>query len=388
MQRYLNGYIVVKIAGINPEKFINMASKHGIFMWDIERKEFTSIEFKMNYNQFKLLKNISKRTKCKVKIIKRYGMWTFSEKIKRRKFLIIGIVVFLLILYYLSSMVWNINITGNKTIDSQKIYAALEESGVRKWELKKNIKACDVEDKLIEKINEISMVNISFSGTTVNVEIIEKSMPPAMISDDEPCNIVSDKDGIIKSLSVYKGMKEVKIGDYVKKGQMLVSGDVKDISGNIIKQVHSMGDITAETWYEAIKKVPLKYNYEERTGKVKKKEYIIVFDKKLCIKNDNIDFHKYDRIEEKNIMKIDNKELPFEKITELYYEKTDRCRDISFDEAVSIGKEQAENEIKNNMPSGIKVTDIKTEKKMENNEAVVRMLYIAEEKIGVDSQIK
>lgn len=57
-REFFSGYIVVKVEGLNPEKFINMAVKYGVILWDVKRVNFTTIVFKMKYNQYSMLREI------------------------------------------------------------------------------------------------------------------------------------------------------------------------------------------------------------------------------------------------------------------------------------------------------------------------------------------
>lgn len=97
-------------------------------------------------------------------------------------------------------------------------------------------------------------------------------------SDETPCDIVAEKDGMITSIITRKGVPLVKPGDFVKAGDMLVSGtvEVKNDAGEIINyhQQISDADITAETTISYMEEVPSAYFEKQYTDAQKNLFYI------------------------------------------------------------------------------------------------------------------
>lgn len=384
---FLKGYIIVRVEGINPEKFINMASRNGISLCDIDRINYTTIQLKMNPNEYRLLKDITKKTNTKISIKKKEGLNFLFYKFSKRKFFTFGIAIFTCIMLYMSSLVLNIEIYGNKKVNTEKIYKAVKNAGLIEGKIKYKINLRDVESKVLKEINEISMINIKFLGTKAKVEVIEREMPPIIEKDNIATNIVANKDGIILKILTYRGQRMVDVGDFVKKGQILISGVILDNNNVPSSIVRAKGKIIARTWYEAIKEIPLDYKYNERTGKVKIRSYIILAGKRIYTKKDNISFEKYDKIEEKNKAGFIGK-LGLEKVTEYYYEKIEKSKKLNYNQAVEIAQNLAEDDIRRRIPNEPKIIDKKVEKVMGNNKATVKVLYILEEVIGSEEEIR
>lgn len=388
LKDFLNGYIIVRAECLNPEKFINLSSRYGIKMWDIQRMNFTTIEFKMKYFQYRKLKSIIRKTNSKTKIIHKFGANFMFHKMSRRKFFVAGIVIFLGIIFYLSSSIWKLEITGNRKVDTKTIYDSVRKAGLKEGRFKQDIDLRDIESGVLRDLKEISLINIKFIGTKAKIEIVERTMPPEIVPADKPANITAFKEGIILNVLSYKGQPLVKIGDYVRKDQVLISGIITDSSNVPLKIVHAMGKVVAKTWYEAVEEVSLNYVYESRTGKVKQKTYIMVLGKKVYIKNDEIDFKKYDKIEEKTLVNIRGKEMPVERVTEYYFEKVDLRKQITTEEAFKIAADKCEENIKIIIPKDIKILDKKVSKEVSNGKVKVKLLYIGEESIGIETDIQ
>ena len=66
--RNLAGIITVQIEGFFTERFINLCRINNIKIWEIRNIVKGVIRFKMNISDFKKLRSITKKTKCKVSI--------------------------------------------------------------------------------------------------------------------------------------------------------------------------------------------------------------------------------------------------------------------------------------------------------------------------------
>lgn len=388
LKDFISGFIVVRVEGLNPEKFINICSRNGINLWDINKISYTVIEFKMKHTEYKYLKDIIKKTSSRTKIIKKKGFNFIYGKMRRRKFFIIGIAAFLIILFYLSNILWFIDINGCKKISRELIYNTLKSSGLNEGKLKSNINLRDIESDVLKQIKEISLINIKFIGTRARVEIVERTMPPDIIPLEKPANIIANRDGIVTKILSYKGQPMVQTGDYVKKGQILISGIITDNTNVPSKIVHAMGIISAKTWYESKQEISYDYKFEIRTGRLKKKVYYNIMGKKVCIKNDDIDFLNYDILEEKKFLKVADYETPIEILTEYYYEKEYKTIRLTPEEAVEIAIKKAEEAINKLLPENPQILERKIEKEILDNKAGVRVLFINSENIGILEEIK
>ena len=102
----------------------------------------------------------------------------------------------------------------------------------------------------------------------VYVEIKERLDTPIRVDADVPCDIVAERDGVVKSLAVREGKHLVTLNQFVEKGDLLVSG-VIDSEAKGMRFVHSFGEIYAETIYK--KSGEYTFEYIEKIAEVLKK---------------------------------------------------------------------------------------------------------------------
>ena len=65
---YIVGYVNIFVEGYFIEKFINICNKQKILLWNLKRDKTTIIYANVGIRDFKKLKAICKKTKCKIKM--------------------------------------------------------------------------------------------------------------------------------------------------------------------------------------------------------------------------------------------------------------------------------------------------------------------------------
>ena len=71
---YILGYVNILVEGYFVEKFINICNKQKIFLWNLKRSKTTIIYTNVSIKDFKKLKPIAQKTKCKIKKKKKKGL--------------------------------------------------------------------------------------------------------------------------------------------------------------------------------------------------------------------------------------------------------------------------------------------------------------------------
>ncbi|MCD7959348.1 MAG: sporulation protein YqfD [Ruminococcus sp.] len=207
------------------------------------------------------------------KIAKQYGaaiQWTprktlryFLRRYRFRFGVPIGVLLSMGLLFYGSNIVMQIEIIGNSNATNAEILAILAEQGVKRgsWIPKIDFTAC--EHKLRADVEELSWVGIRHTGNCLVVEVTEATPEPEMSETRVSCNIVASQNAEIVSLSVYTGYTMHLVGDYVRKGDLLVSGVVMDETGHLSIR-HATGSVTGI--YTQVQTFHCDYVQEVRTA--------------------------------------------------------------------------------------------------------------------------
>lgn len=214
---YVFGYVNISVEGYFIERFINICISKKILLWNLKRKKSSFLFVNIGMKDFKKIKQIAKTTKCRVKIEKKKGLPFILHRYKKRKIFVISLITILLMIFGISNFVWNIEVIGNETINASEIISSVNESGLRIGMFKSNINTKEIINNLRLQRDDIAWVGIHIKGTNVTIEIVEADKKPEIVDENEYCNIISDKEGIITKINVQNGTALTKVGDIVKK---------------------------------------------------------------------------------------------------------------------------------------------------------------------------
>src|SRR5699024_2990889 len=126
---------------------------------------------------------------------------------------------------------------------------------------------------------------------------------PDIVNEDEFCNIVADKDGMITKISAQNGTPLVKEGDVVTKGDIIVAGWMEGkYTGT--RYLHAQGDVQAKVWYKSIQRVDLKETQKKETGNQVTKYSVKLNNFLINLHKSVPNFKKYDTIETSKKLKL------------------------------------------------------------------------------------
>ena len=384
---YILGYLEIKVEGYFIEKFINNCLKSNIFLWNIKRKRTTIMTCNIGVKDFKNIRKILKKTKCRIKIEKKKGLPFTFNKYRKRKIFALLIFIILIIIAILSNFVWNIQIEGTEKISKDELIQTLKEEGLSIGKFKPGIETREIINKVRLDRDDIAWIGIEITGTNAIVKVVEAEEKPEIVDEDEYCNIVATKDGVVTKIMAQNGTPLVKNGDLVKKGTVLIGGWLEGkYTGT--RYVHSNGQVEAKVWYTQKERVYLKETKKEDTGEAQNKysvninNFIINFNKRVS------KFENYDTIEEaKKIKLFSNFYLPIELVKTTYKEYKVVEIAHTLEEAKTIGIERAKDKLNAQIENTNNITDEQINIKEETNFVDVEVVYEVKENIGTKEKI-
>ncbi|RYD03383.1 hypothetical protein N752_19585 [Desulforamulus aquiferis] len=158
---FILGYVSMVIKGDFLEKYVNMATSRGIYLWDITRLGKDQIMVKVRISDVRPLRHIARATKCRFKIHQRFGLPFLVDRLKKRKLLAIGGLAFLVILYFLSSFVWFVDVSGAEKLSKDEIKKYAAESGLKPGVAKWGVDTKEVEKSIREKLPSVAWVGVT-----------------------------------------------------------------------------------------------------------------------------------------------------------------------------------------------------------------------------------
>ena len=384
---YLFGYLVVKIDGYYIERFINLCSGQKIALWNLKRKGEISLTFKVAKDDFKSICKIAKKLKCKVKIKSKRGLPFFIHKYKKRKIFILLLVLMAFLIIFSSNFVWNIEIVEESGSQLENIEKDIEEAGLKIGEWKSKVDTKEIINKVRLKRDDIAWMGIELKGTNAVVKIVKANKKPDIVDENEYCNIVADKAGVITKINAQTGTANVKVGDTVNVGDVLINGWMEGKYTGI-RYVHSKGEIQAKVWHTEYENVSYNTTEREETGNTEEKYAIKINNFKINFYKRLSNFEIYDTIENEEKFKLfSNFYLPVSLIKITNKEIKQTQKHYTAEEAKSLGIQELEEKLDQQIEDKNAITN-KTVNTYEKGDSVdIYVTYEVLENIGTNEKI-
>ena len=194
------------------------------------------------------------------------------------------------------------------------IYKELDNNNVKKYSFAYSFNELDkIQQNILNNNKEkLEWISITKDGMKYIIRCEERKIKE-INKEGGYRNIVAKKDAYITKIISTKGVNLVRSGEYVKKGDVLISGEIKlyeEVKGNTLATGYVYGNV----WYNVEVSIPKEENKKEYTGKSR---FNININDKIFFKN------KYKYFSQENIreIKILGLKIKFYKEKEYGYKK-------------------------------------------------------------------
>lgn len=369
----MNDYLYIKIKNKRASDVIIKMRQIGVALYEI-KEENNDVFLKINSIDYEKIEKYLKT--YKIKKIRYTGKKYIYLSLKRYFIIYLFMLLSVATVVLASFFIVDIKVIheDEKLVDI--ILEELAQRGVKKFSFQKSYNTLSKIKKDIKNshLDLIDWLEIEKKGMKYVVRI-EKRVIANIPKEEEYCHVYATKDAIVKKIEVKEGESKVFLNDYVKKGDLLISGDIT-LNENTVNKVCASGKVYAESWYTVNVKVPIEYKVSNKTGK-KRNNIVINYDNRdYVILNDRL--KEYESV---------NK-LLFEAFGIKFYqrideEKTSIIKKYTTDEAVSKGIEEAKEKVENTLNEGDKIISQKVLQKTINDSTIdIDVFIITQENIA------
>ena len=372
---------ILKITGKRIDTFLMLLVRFSINFKMLKRgRDFIVIEV-LEEDYDNLLK-IS--TTYKIEIVKRKGLLNVVHFIKTRKLFVVMVLLGFLFFNLLTNIVFSIKVIDTDSELREIILTDLEELGLRKYNFKISYKEKEkMEEAILKKEKDIlEWIEIEEVGVSYEVKLIRR-VKDDIKKETEPRDIIAKKTGLITKIEAESGEVVTKKNAYVKKGDTLISGLIRN-NGNIVSKVRAEGRVYAEVWYKVALSLPLTYHEEMKTGNNKNVLEISFLSDDIAI----TDFSKYKHSKDTKKVLYKHPLLPIS--INLTKKEEVKTTDIDFSENYEENiKPLAVEKLKNKLGNDIKILSEKVLKREENTDRIdIEIFFKVEEDITSYKSLK
>lgn len=363
----------------NSNKFLNYLIYNKIY-YDSLNKYNEYFVLDVSYDDYLYIR---RRYKCH--IVKYYGKKNIVNIYENNKYVLLSLIISFMLLFLLCNTIFDIKINSDDKDIVNVINDSLKDNGIDVYKRKVSFdKLNNIKNKILEDNKDtLEWIEIREKGCIYYIDVTPRVKSNNNVDNALPSDIVAEKDGVIKHIVVHRGSKIIDNGDYVKKGDILISGNIIK-NENVIDKVHSEGIIYAETWKTVNISIPFKridYVYKKTINHY----YLDIFGHKFTISG------KYDSdntINKKSIV-LDKPYLFFK-----LYKEEKKIYDYN---EIILNKEEAYNEalnrsidiINKKLSSDEYIISKKVLKKeVKRSKINLEVFFKVYEKIGVTSEIQ
>ena len=384
---YLLGYLRVSVQGYYIERFINICRNEKITIWNLKRNKEIELLLNVRIGEFKKICKIAKKTGCKIKIKNKKGLPFLLNRYKKRKVFLILLIMLVILIGVSSNFVWNVEIVEENGQKLENIEKDIEEAGLQVGKLKSKIDTKELINKIRLKRDDVAWIGIELKGTNAIVKLVKADQKPEIIDESEYCSIVSNKTGIITKINAQTGTANVKVGDTVKEGDVLINGWMEGkFTG--VRYVHAKGEIEAKVWYTKSKKIPYNTTQIEETENEETKYSIKIHNFEINLSKKLSKFKIYDTIEEENKIKLfSDFYLPISIVKTTYKEQEEKPKKYNIEEAKRLGIEELEKELEEEIADKNEIVNKNINAYEQEDGVEVYVTYEVLENIGTNEKI-
>lgn len=262
--RFFRGTLEFQVSGKYLERFLNLTARAQIPIWDGKREEQTFYGKTLLENE-EQLRQIAEKVQLQWSGSSFNGAPKLRQRYRKRVGIGTGVLLSAALLLFSQQFVWKIEVKGNEQLGSSEVISTAKQLGLKPGVWKHSLDVIRIADQLSVQLDEVSWSAVNLLGTTAEIEIVERVLPPELIDDETPCNVVAKKAGTIVELEVYDGERMVKIGDTIRQGELIASGILQDKKGRTFYE-HARARMVVEYTQTEIVELPLSVEGLAATG--------------------------------------------------------------------------------------------------------------------------
>ena len=382
--QYMLGYVRFRAEGGSPERFLNLVARNGIMLWHIRSKDGVLYAATLA-RHFPRLHPLALEAGVTLTREAQKGAPFQARRFSRHLGILVGLAVFLALVWFFSSFVWEVDVAGNQSVSSAQVEHVLADLGLRPGAFSIFLQVRYIQNGLLLRIPELSGVTINLHGSTAYVRVRERRYPPDIVPQAVPCNVKAAWDGQIVRMEVQAGKPMVQAGEAVTAGQMLISGMIQDKDG-ALRIVHAQGTVVARTMRDISVTVPFHTTVRSETGQEVRRYTLNVFDYGIPLYFGALqgDFNRYAYTDNAEFFGI---RLPVSITTRVYRV----CRPLAVtysQEQVAAAAARALAQKEQTELSGVKILSRATESKTDANGYTLIAHDVCEEDIALGEPIQ
>lgn len=278
---FIRGTAVVQLSGAEPQRCLNRFASERLPFWDVKLVDDYTLTCRVYRRDLEFAARQAGRAMCTCTILRHEGLRREFYGLRRRKLLLLGSLLVLAGLIVLPNFVWTVQVQGNVEIPEEQILQELETLGVHFGAWGPSIESRKIKNEMLCRLGDLRWLAVNCSGGKATVLVSERTKSEPTVSKRQVTNLIACRDGVVTEMSVLNGFPVCKVGQAVRKGQLLVSGYAD--WEYCTQATRSLGEIYAMTQRKITVRIPVTCLKKVYTGETHRTVYLTVGRKRIKI---------------------------------------------------------------------------------------------------------
>ncbi len=212
-----------KVQGLNLDRFINYVKKQGITIYNAKKSGNKVLIVTVSFNQSQKFFAIAKEMCYNIKKLNDGGRALPLLNLYRMLGIFIGCVLITLTAIFCDDLLLGVSFTGSGSLYKREVSEYLQQKGITTFTRFSSFSTQRLEDEILASNPRLSFVSCKKAGSRLIIELELSKDKVNTLNGNEYC-LISDVNGVIENLKVYRGTATFSVGDYVNEGDLIVDG--------------------------------------------------------------------------------------------------------------------------------------------------------------------
>ena len=231
--------------GLNLERLIRQAGEADIPLTALRRRG-RRIRGVAAEDDLPRLQQLADKGGWRLTVGGRVGAGRALDMLRRRAALAVLCLAAAAGLVAAAQLMWRVELLDAGVYEAD-IRQYLDGQGIRPVCWKSAVDPSALRDALEWRYPQVAWVEAGWRGTTLQIHVVAGIPAGEAVSIDGSGDVVASRDGIIDRVMTVAGTPQVKPGDLVKAGQVLIAGEERT-SGGETRPVAARGTVMARVW--------------------------------------------------------------------------------------------------------------------------------------------
>ncbi len=367
--------MTVQIQGLNLERLLREAQNAGLPLRHVRRVSSRCVEAVVPLRQRAQL----------LELCERFG-WEMDEKdagpllralrfARRRPMLVLGALLCAGLIAVSAQMVLWVEVTGAQEYEAE-VRSFLSDEGVGTGRMKRALSLDELRDRLLLRLPGVSHVSLRYAGSVLEIDCRLARAGEALEKAGDGLDLVASEAGIVTKLVAGSGTPQVRVGEAVYAGQVLVKGEERTQQGGFVP-VKAQAQVLARVFAQGEAGVSLTMKTAQETGNTRTRVTLVSpFYSRVVREAEPFDLQE---AEIRTQMVIDLF-VPLYLRTEVFSEIREIKKPRSQADAASLAQGAAEKLAKKQLPAGALILDKWVDYSMIDNEFIYATVVLEYEK--------